>query len=492
MQVIVLGMHRSGTSVLARMLNLMGLYLGPEGMSTGANPENPKGFWERRDVRLLNDAALHSVGCDWNRVADLDLGRIPENMAQAFDEVACRVLLEMDAHRPWFIKEPRLCVLLPLWLRHLEVPVVVNVHRDPVEVAASLHRRNGIPMEAGLELWEYYTRSAAAASRGVPAVSVLHGELMSAPEAVASRLHDDLVRLGIQAIRPASQRELAGFVDRRLHREQAARGGLDRYRDCRQARMYRSLTEGVDLGGEPDVRSAEWPALREYEKGLPAVQPSDPQTLRSSGYDAFMLDERLKSSVRRMNRMESGLAAKFEQQIQRIVDELRTAGRADAGPADEGAMSPPKPGHDALTSRLDAEIEGRERAERELDRRHAELAAAARELVAAEEKAAQLAATSDQQRKGRKAAEERLRKLQDERRADRARLEALHKQVEALEGKLAWLRKERKSLADSVARERDRNATMQTELAKLTGSWSWKAAAPLRALTRRLRNVPRR
>lgn len=113
MQVIVLGMHRSGTSVLARILNLMGLYLGPEGMSTGANPENPKGFWERRDVRFLNDAVLHSVGCDWDRVSCLDLAAVPPEMGEAFDEVAKRTLLEMDAHRPWFIKEPRLCLLLP-------------------------------------------------------------------------------------------------------------------------------------------------------------------------------------------------------------------------------------------------------------------------------------------------------------------------------------------------------------------------------------------
>ena len=46
MQLIVLGMHRSGTSVLARMLNLMGAYFGAEGASTGASKENPKGFWD--------------------------------------------------------------------------------------------------------------------------------------------------------------------------------------------------------------------------------------------------------------------------------------------------------------------------------------------------------------------------------------------------------------------------------------------------------------
>ena len=70
MQLIILGMHRSGTSVLARLLNMMGAYFGPEGIGTDANDENPKGFWERRDVRSVNDFVLHSVNCDWHKVSD--------------------------------------------------------------------------------------------------------------------------------------------------------------------------------------------------------------------------------------------------------------------------------------------------------------------------------------------------------------------------------------------------------------------------------------
>ena len=51
MQLLVLGMHRSGTSMVTRLLNMAGAYFGPEGIATEANEENPKGFWERRDVR---------------------------------------------------------------------------------------------------------------------------------------------------------------------------------------------------------------------------------------------------------------------------------------------------------------------------------------------------------------------------------------------------------------------------------------------------------
>jgi len=64
MQLIILGMHRSGTSMQTRLLNLAGAYFGPEGSSTGANDENPKGFWERVEARRLNDAVLFSTGHD--------------------------------------------------------------------------------------------------------------------------------------------------------------------------------------------------------------------------------------------------------------------------------------------------------------------------------------------------------------------------------------------------------------------------------------------
>ena len=54
MQLFVIGMHRSGTSLVARLLNLAGAYFGPEGSSIGANEENPKCFWERPDVVEIN------------------------------------------------------------------------------------------------------------------------------------------------------------------------------------------------------------------------------------------------------------------------------------------------------------------------------------------------------------------------------------------------------------------------------------------------------
>jgi hypothetical protein len=62
MQILVLGMHRSRTSMVARLLNMMGAYFAAEGISTGADQENPKGFWEHLGFILRNDELLSELG----------------------------------------------------------------------------------------------------------------------------------------------------------------------------------------------------------------------------------------------------------------------------------------------------------------------------------------------------------------------------------------------------------------------------------------------
>ena len=74
--------------------------------------------------------------------------------------------MAMDAHRPWFLKEPRLCVLFPIWRQVVDLPVCIHIYRNPLEVAHSLQTRNGMPIEAGLALWELYNLRALQSSAG--------------------------------------------------------------------------------------------------------------------------------------------------------------------------------------------------------------------------------------------------------------------------------------------------------------------------------------
>ena len=242
MQLIVLGMHRSGTSAVTRLLNMAGAYFGPEGSATRVNEENPKGFWERQDVRGLCDGLLHDAGFDWWRLGHFDVEAISAKVRDEHLGAFRDVLLGLDANRPWVIKEPRLCLLFPLLRPLLEVPVCIHVTREPLEVAASVAARNGFPLPVCVALWEFYTLRSVQASVGLPRYHVRYEDLGADPVGTMDGLLAWLESQDVQGLRRPTDREITAFVDPALHRQQrdasgrhgllnAATGGVgDRHR----------------------------------------------------------------------------------------------------------------------------------------------------------------------------------------------------------------------------------------------------------------------
>lgn len=274
MQLIVLGMHRSGTSVLARLLNMMGAYFGPEGISTGANKENPKGFWERRDVRNLNDFVLKSIDCDWNKVSEFSIKRLSESVLEGFRTRASSIVLELDSHRPWMMKEPRFCLLVELWKQHLEIPVFIHIHRNPLEVAQSLQKRNGIPLHAGIALWEKYNLSALKASQDMPRFLVSHHNLMCNPVAEVNHIYTQLLNYAVDGIREPTKREISAFVETELYRERVDEAKLLQHLNGMQARLFEAFSEGTLLEStkSTSLSDAARESLKEYEKNLEFAQ----------------------------------------------------------------------------------------------------------------------------------------------------------------------------------------------------------------------------
>lgn len=332
MQLIVLGMHRSGTSVLARMLSLMGVYFGPEGASTGANAENPKGFWERRDVRNLNDLLLQSAGCDWNRPLNFTAAAVPKDVIDQFYRDGGRIVLDMDAHRPWFLKEPRLCLLMPIWRRVLEVPVCIHILRNPVEVASSLRTRNKIPMEVGLALWEAYVRSASAHTADLPSVFVSHRRMMDSPAEELASLRAQLEKVGVHLPRQPSPREIDAFVRRDLYREKEEREDLREWARAPQVQMFRkalrspagfkALATGM-LG--PDARAA----LDAYEKSLPPMVRKQSEAKRIEQMETELRKSLAEKALEAQQlRVDAAVRAREVELVNARLRELETALRS--------------------------------------------------------------------------------------------------------------------------------------------------------------------
>ena len=270
MQIFILGMHRSGTSAIARVLNLMGAYFGTEGISTGANEENEKGFWERRDVRDLNDTILHTEGCDWDAVADFDPSAIAMESLGVYRSSAAKIVHDLDAHRPWFLKEPRFCVLFPLWRPTLEVPVCLHIYRNPLEVAHSLKVRNGMPVPVGLALWEVYNTRALHASQGLPRLVVSYLDLLRNAEAVIASVRARLQSIGGYDLRMPGPREVAGFLAEGLYHQRQGVEALSRDATSSQLDLFHALEDARKIGdvdglAVPSASDHSLTTIRDYE-----------------------------------------------------------------------------------------------------------------------------------------------------------------------------------------------------------------------------------
>src|SRR5688572_29093711 len=68
--IITLGMHRSGTSVVTRGLQVLGVSLG-DNLMAPFEGNNDKGFWEDNDINKLNIEMLNTLGSDWHFLTPL-------------------------------------------------------------------------------------------------------------------------------------------------------------------------------------------------------------------------------------------------------------------------------------------------------------------------------------------------------------------------------------------------------------------------------------
>jgi hypothetical protein len=189
--IVVIGMGRSGTSALARVLSLCGGTI-PFPLLP-SNFANPTGFWEPAGAVALNDAFLASRGSsffDANLALQLEPLAGPER-SRFTEQIAAFLEPALASGGPLVLKEPRITVLLPYWVDALTFvglrPVFVHIVRNPVDVAASLAARDGLPLRHALLLWLKYNLIGERDARGAPRAFVSYEALMHDWEAVVGQ-----------------------------------------------------------------------------------------------------------------------------------------------------------------------------------------------------------------------------------------------------------------------------------------------------------------
>lgn len=214
MQIFILGMHRSGTSLVTRLLGMMGATLGPEEALLPGDRHNPAGYFERVDVVRFHEGLLDRLGASWDNLAPLTRGGGVEALRDAFEAGARPLLAALDHHRPWALKDPRACLFFSLWKELLESPVAVVVTRDPRTIARSLARRNRLPPEQSLALWEMSMGAARAATRHLPHVHLCFEELLADPVATCRELRRALEACGVEGLEDPPAEAVIAALDR--------------------------------------------------------------------------------------------------------------------------------------------------------------------------------------------------------------------------------------------------------------------------------------
>lgn len=148
--IMIVGMHRSGTSFLTGSLQTAGLELGKH---SEWNPHNLKGNRENPDIVALHDQILTRCHAAWDRPP---LGSVQWSDDEKQDAKA--LILNYPAGTRWGFKDPRALLLVDGWLELIPSMRFIGIFRHPLAVCASLAARGGMPQEQALQLWEAYNQ----------------------------------------------------------------------------------------------------------------------------------------------------------------------------------------------------------------------------------------------------------------------------------------------------------------------------------------------
>jgi hypothetical protein len=190
--ILVLGFHRSGTSMTTRLLDQLGVPLGPpEALVAASESDNPRGYFEPRWLVETNDTLLAALGGRYHAPPEQPEGWWARPELEPVREYARAQLDSSYGDAPvWAIKDPRLCLTLPFWQSLLaergdEATYVLCV-RSPLETAASLTRRGiyaGMDERAWGDVWLEYTQRALDGTAGEERIVVSYDEQLADPRA---------------------------------------------------------------------------------------------------------------------------------------------------------------------------------------------------------------------------------------------------------------------------------------------------------------------
>jgi hypothetical protein len=218
-------MHRSGTSVATRLIDLLGVSAPIHDDLLPPDEGNPTGYWESSSLVQFNDRLLAALESDLTCPIAFPPGWEGDPRLAGLQRDALATFARAFPGGSWVFKDPRNCLTFRFWVRTLGVePLVILIHRNPCEIAASFRSHwgdsDGIPYL--FALWERYLRQALSNVEGRPVFMTSYEDVVSEPVAWCKGVADFLLRSGMDIVSPP-QDVILDFVDPDLRHESFTR-----------------------------------------------------------------------------------------------------------------------------------------------------------------------------------------------------------------------------------------------------------------------------
>jgi hypothetical protein len=189
--ILVIGMHRSGTSAVTRGLEVLGVNLGTRLRSP--RTENPKGFWEDLDFNAINTDVLQSFGLEWHTPGRIDpIALRSSRLLPLMDRATAFLDKKFAANGIIGLKDPRASRVLPFWEKVFERSEVAASYviacRNPLSVAKSLAARDGFPFIKGHVLWLEYMLCSLTYSASRPRIVIDYDNMLEQPGKELTRI----------------------------------------------------------------------------------------------------------------------------------------------------------------------------------------------------------------------------------------------------------------------------------------------------------------
>ncbi|QTQ85645.1 hypothetical protein J8N08_22290 [Agrobacterium tumefaciens] len=321
---VVLGMHRSGTSALARVLNLLGC--ATPNTLIEKDEWNAEGYWESLVISRFNEKVLEAGGSVWHDWHKFNPTWLNSVVSDAFVREAVQLLSQEYGDAPLIVlKDPRMSLLFPFWrlvFEHAGIsPRCVVIQRNPMEVAASLEKRNGFSTVKALLIWLRYTLDAERFSRGLPRDFTTYENLLSDFRNLPGRWE---AHLDVAWPRKSDRviGEMSNFMSGNLrhHNFSGARYSPPSYLSPWIARVFETLRGWADRGED----RAEWEALDSVYEGLSAAEKPFATVIREIDSSVRVINE-LRDSIGKEKTARKLDAAESEKRQQMALAQLTTS-----------------------------------------------------------------------------------------------------------------------------------------------------------------------